>query len=215
LAAAKDEGKLVASDALNASEQKLAAAHQALLHTRGLQLDFKAAPQPPPPPSWIEPLLRALAEIAPIVKFMFWGGLALGAALILWFVAREVWETRLKRKPATAAPADWRPEPEAARALLEEADRLAAAGRFGEAIHLLLFRSIDDIAGRRPGLVRPALTSRDIARLDQMPPPARSAFARIAERVEHSFFGGRPANSEDFAKARGDYEAFAFSEGWS
>jgi hypothetical protein len=206
---------VVASDAFNASEQKLAAAHQALLHTRGLQLDFKAAPQPPPPPAWIEDVLRALGAIAPIFKFVFWGGLALGAALILWFVAREIWETRLKRKSAPVAPTDWRPEPEAARALLEEADRLAAAGRFGEAIHLLLFRSIDDIAGRRPGLVRPALTSRDIARLDQMPPPARSAFARIAERVEHSFFGGRPVGSEDFAQARGDYETFAFSEGWS
>ncbi|WP_372782833.1 DUF4129 domain-containing protein [Phenylobacterium sp.] len=205
----------MASDAFNASEQKLAAAHQALLHTRGLQLDFKAAPPPPPTPSWVGDVLRAIGDLAPIFKFVFWGGLALGAALILWFIGREIWETRRRKRPPTVAPADWRPEPEAARALLEEADRLAAAGRFGEAIHLLLFRSIDDIAGRRPGLVRPAFTSRDIARLDQMPPPARGAFARIAERVERSFFGGRPVGSEDFAEARGDYETFAFSEGWS
>jgi hypothetical protein len=204
----------VASDAFSASEGKLAAAHQALLHTRGLQLDFKSAPKPPPVPGWIEALLRVLGEFAPILKFVFWGGLALGAALIVWFVAREVLATRFA-KPQAAAPADWRPEPEAARALLEEADRLAAAGRFGEAIHLLLFRSIDDLSGRRPGLVRPAFTARDIAGLEQMPPPARSAFARIAERVERSFFGGRDAGAEDFAHARGDYEAFAFSEGWS
>jgi hypothetical protein len=204
----------VASDAFTASEGKLAAAHQALLHTRGLQLDFKTAPKPPPVPGWLEALLRFLGELAPILKFVFWGGLALGVALILWFVAREVMATRFK-KPAPAAPADWRPEPEAARALLEEADRLAAAGRFGEAIHILLFRSIDDLAGRRPGLIRPALTSRDIAGLEQMPAPARNAFARIAERVERSFFGGREAGQDDFAHARGDYETFAFSEGWS
>jgi hypothetical protein len=204
----------VASDAFTASERKLAAAHQALLQTRGLQLDFKAAPKPPPAPAWMEDVIRFLGELAPILKFIFWGGLVIGAALILWFVARELMATRFK-KDAVVAPADWRPEPEQARALLEEADQLAAAGRFGEAIHILLFRSIDDLAGRRPGLIRPALTSRDIAGLEQMPAPARTAFARIAERVERSFFGGRPAGPDDFARARGDYETFAFSEGWS
>jgi hypothetical protein len=204
----------VASDAFTASEQKLAAAHQALLHAKGLQLDFKAAPPPPPPPAWLESLFQALGELAPILKFLFWGGLVVAAALIVWFVANEMLAARRRTSPV-APPADWRPEPERARALLEEADRLAAAGRFGEAIHILLFRSIDDLTGRRPGLIRPALTSRDIAGLDQMPPPARSAFARIAERVERSFFGGRPVGPEDFAHARGDYETFAFSEGWS
>jgi hypothetical protein len=205
----------VAADAFNASEQRLAAAHEALLHTRGLQLDFSAAPRAPPPPGWIAELFRALGEFAPIFRFVFWGGLVLAAALLVWFVAREVLATRFRRRAEAPAPAGWRPEPDQARALLEEADRLATAGRFAEAIHLLLFRSIDDICGRRPGLVRPSLTSRDIAGLDQMPPPARDAFARIAERVERSFFGGRPAGSEDFAAARGDYESFAFSEGWS
>ena len=204
----------MASDAFTASERKLATAHQALLHTRGLQLDFKAAPPPPPVPGWVGAVLRFLIEFAPVLKFLFWGGLAVGVALLAWFIVGEVMATR-RRTSEAAAHADWRPEPERARALLEEADRLATAGRFGEAIHLLLFRSIDDLIGRRPGLIRPAFTSRDIARLDQMPVPARSAFARIAERVERSFFGGRPVGSEDFAQARGDYEAFAFSEGWS
>ena len=205
----------MASDAYIASEQKLAAAHKALLNTRGLQFDFTAAPKPPPTPAWVDDIVRFLDELAPILKYVFWGGLAVGAALIVWFVAREVLATRRGKTRAEAPPADWRPEPGKARALLEEADRLAAEGRFGEAIHILLFRSIDDLAGRRPGLVRPALTSRDIAGLEQMPGPARSAFARIAERVERSFFGGRPVDREDFAHARGDYETFAFSEGWS
>jgi hypothetical protein len=210
----RSTGGWVASDAFTASERKLAAAHRALTHTRGLQLDFQAAPPAPTIPPWLDALIRGLGQLAPVFSFLFWGGLALGAILIVVFVAREVWALRA-RKTTVAPPADWRPEPAMARALLEEADRLAAAGRYGEAIHILLFRSIDDLAGRRPGLIRPALTSRDIARLDQMPAPARSAFARIAERVERSFFGGRPAGSEDFAGARGDYEAFAFSEGWS
>jgi hypothetical protein len=205
---------VAAADAYSASEGKLAAAHRALLHARGLQLDFKSAPKPPPVPPWVDALLHFLGEFGPVLRFVFWGGLALGAVLIVWLVAREIMATRFA-KDVPVAPADWRPEAGQARALLEEADRLAASGLFGEAMHILLFRSIDDLAGRRPGLVRPALTSRDIASLDQMPATARGAFARIAERVERTFFGGRPAGPEDFAQARGDYEAFAFSEGWS
>ncbi len=204
----------MASDAYTASEQKLAAAHQALLHTRGLQLDFTSAPKQPEPPSWLLAFFRALAELAPVLQYVFWGGIAVGVALIVWLAIREVIATRW-RKDVQPPVADWRPEPEKARALLEDADRLAAEGRFGDAIHLLLFRSIDDLAGRRPGLIRPALTSRDIADLEQMPAPARGAFGRIAERVERSVFGGRAMGPDDFSHARGDYETFAFSEGWS
>ena len=202
------------SNAADLAERKLVLAHDAMLRTKGLQFDFKAVPQPKPP-EWLDGLLRFLGELGPLVRFLFWGGLVIGAALIIWFVVREVLALRRRRRPEAVAPADWRPDAGAARALLDEADALAAAGRFGEAIHLLLFRSIDDIAGRRPGLLRPALTSRDIAALDQMPGEARSAFGRIAQEVERSFFGGRSVAADDFTRARRDYEVFAFSEGWS
>jgi hypothetical protein len=203
----------VTPDAFAASEDKLAAAHRAMLHTRGLQLGFKSVPAPPTP-GWLLKLLEALAGLGPVLQFVFWGGLAVGAVFIVWFVVREL-RGAPTRRAAAAASADWRPEPARARALLEEADGLAATGRFDEAIHLLLFRSIDDLAARRPGAIRPALTSRDISRLEGIPGAARDAFARIAGRVETSFFGGRPVRGDDFAAARGDYEAFAFSEGWS
>lgn len=205
----------MASGALSASEGKLAAAHKALLNTRGLQFDFKNAPAPPPPPEWLMELLKFLGQFGPVFRFIFWAGLALAGALFVWFVVREVIATRFPKKSEAEARVDWRPEPEQARALLEAADQLAGEGKFADAIRLLLFRSIDDLAGRRPGLVRPALTSRDIAALEQVPPVARSAFGRIARRVEMSFFGGRPTGPDDFAGARGDYEAFAFAEDWA
>jgi hypothetical protein len=204
----------VASGAGNVAEQKLALAHRALLQTRGLQFDFHTLKRPEPP-DWLTALLRGLAEFAPVFKYVFWGGLAVGVALIVWLFVRELLASRFGRRKAAAPAADWRPEPGQARALLEDADRLAADGRFDEAVHLLLFRSIDDITGRRPGLVRPALTSRDIASLDSMPAPARSAFGRIAEAVERSFFGGRTVGADEFALCRREYEAFAFSEGWA
>jgi hypothetical protein len=196
-----------------AAEQQLAAAHAVLRKTQGIQFDFGvAAPEAPPP--WAEALVRFLQLIGPLLKYVFWGGLAVGAALILYFIVRELVPERWFRKPTDKTVTDWRPEPAKARALLEDADALAASGRFEEAIHLLLFRSIDDLVARRPGVVKPALTSRDIAGLAVLPADARSAFSRLAAAVERSFFGGMPAGAEAFQAARNDYESFAFAEGW-
>jgi hypothetical protein len=209
------QGSEGVAQASRTAEQKLALAHQALLKTPGLQFDFGAPPPPEKPPGWIRPLLEFLASLGPVLQYVFWGGLAVGAGLIIYFIAREfVPETWLRKTRAERVVTDWRPEPGTARALLEDADGLAAAGRFEEAIHLLLFRSIDDLVARRPGAVRPALTSRDIASLEVLPGEARSAFARLAQAVERTFFGGRRADAEEFGRARKDYEAFAFAEGW-
>lgn len=200
-----------------AAERKLVLAHQALQRTSGLQLDFKGELPPAPPPSWLMKALQHLADfllaMAPIMKFVFWGGLIVAAGFIVWLVAREV--MGLRRKTAAATPVmDWRPDVETARHLLADADSLAAAGKFDEAIHLLLFRSIGDLSQRRPGAVKPSLTSRDIARIEAMPATPRDAFARIAAAAEQAVFAGRPMRDVDFRQCRRDYEAFAFPDGW-
>jgi hypothetical protein len=116
------------------------------------------------------------------------------------------------RRPSRSAQGDWRPEAAEARALLGEADRLAAEEAYGEAIHLLLFRSIADIAAKRPDAVRPALTSRDIVATAPLSAAGHQAFGLIAEVVELSFFGGRPPAREDFDRCRREYETFALAE---
>ena len=193
--------------------REFALAHQALLDTRGLQFSFATAPEYTPP-AWLKPLLEILAAMAPVLQYVFWGGLILGVLLLAYLLLGELLPDRLFRKSTSIIATDWRPEPATARALLDDADSLAAQGRFGEAIHLLLFRSIDDLAGRRPGVVRPALTSRDIANLDVLPSQPRAAFTRLAQAVERAFFGGQPVGAEVFDAARRDYEAFAFDAGW-
>ncbi|MBL8553660.1 MAG: DUF4129 domain-containing protein [Phenylobacterium sp.] len=204
----------MASVEAGTAEQKLAAAHKALLETRGLQFDFAGAKVDAPArlPQW---LLDFFEASGPVLVPVFWGGVIAGGLLILYFILREtVPESWLRGKRTVTATTDWRPEPEKARALLDDADTLAAAGRFEEAIHMLLYRSIDDLVARRPGHVRPALTSRDLAALSVLPPSAREAFARLAQAVERTFFGGRAAGADEFGAARADYEAFAFAEGW-
>lgn len=202
-----------------AAVDQLARAHARLLQDSSLQFGFPTVPPPPPPPSWLKSLLQFLDGIAPALQWVFWGGLALALAAVLFFIAREMiqlrWPSR-RRKPAPAPAApEWRPEPARARALLEDADRLAQQGRFAEAAHLLLHRSIEDIQGRRPRAIAPALTARDIAGLDSLPPAARGPFGLIAQVVERSFFGGHPVDAAAFADCRGAYEAFAFPEAWA
>ena len=204
-----------AAQAGQTAEQKLVLAHKALLKTPGLQFDFGAVPPPEKPPGWVRPLIEFLASLGPVLQYVFWGGLAVGAALIIYFIAREyVPDAWLRKTRVQRGVTDWKPEEGKARALLEDADALAAAGRFEEAIHLRLVRSIDDLVSRRPGAVRPALTSRDIAGLEVVPGDARAAFVQLAQAVERTFFGGRPADADEFGRARRDYEAFAFAEGW-
>ncbi|HUO11204.1 MAG TPA: hypothetical protein VMU37_00460 [Caulobacteraceae bacterium] len=200
----------------------LQAAHQRLLQDKSLQFQFTAAPpiKPPQIPPWLKALGDFLGAVSHLLGYVFWGFVALGVAVFLAFVAMEIartrWPERFKRKARpTPAPLDWRPDAVVARALLEDADRLAAEGRFAEAARLLLHRSIEDIEGRRPRLVRPAYTSREIAGLDDLPDAARATFGFIAEAVERSLFGGRDLDADGFAACRRAYEAFAFPGAWA
>jgi hypothetical protein len=200
----------------------VARAHARLLNDKALQFDFAAIPPPPPVPGWLIALGRFLSEIAPLLRWVIYGGIALGVLLLAAFIARELlaqtypqWFRPKVLKDGPARPAAWKPDLTRAKVLLEDADRLAAEGRYAEAAHLLLFRTVDDIDGRRPHLVRPALTSRDIADLAALPEAARAAFRIIARVVERSFFGGRAVDAAGFAECRGAYEAFIAPDVWA
>jgi len=198
---------------------RVAAAHQALLREPGLQFEFEAEPPPPELPDWLRAFFEFLGGFQPVFEVLFWAAIALLVGLILYFVVREL--LRYYRKEAsggnTAADVvpDWRPPVARARALLGDADRLAAEGRYAEAIHLLLFRSIEEIDAKRPHAVKPALTSRDILDLQALPSVARQSLSRLVTAVEWSFFGGRAVDAADFSACRRAYEEFAFPEAWA
>ena len=210
------------------SQEALRAAQDRLMRDPSLQFSFDQAAKPPPPthlPHWLEAVLRAIGNflvwIGQGLGWVFVAGLVAALLIVLAFIVREIiranWPDLLKKKPGKAKPGivDWRPEAAAARALLDDADRLAAAGRYAEAARLLLHRSIEEIEGRRPRLVRPALTSREISGLDDIPEAARNTFSAIAGVVERSFFGGRDVDAAGFAECRRTYEAFAFPGAWA
>ena len=194
---------------------RFAEAHRELLADPSIQFTFTSY-VPPKIPSWLPRLVEFLTS--PLARYIFWGAVALLAVILGLLIVRRLAGFRWPWKRGSAGNEEqsenWRPEAAPARALLREADALAAQGHFDEAAHLLLFRSIEDIEARRPRLVRPALTSRDIAQAPEIPSAAQNAFEAIVMTVERSLFGGHRISKPDWQECRSAYERFAFAEAW-
>ncbi|WP_245277832.1 DUF4129 domain-containing protein [Mesorhizobium sp. L48C026A00] len=201
-----------------AEAEWLARAHEQLISDKSIQFDLPAYVSPQPP-DWLKPLLDLLSSLGPYMIYLFWGAVLSGVAIILLLVFLEMkgiaWRLPWQRaRRETDAEEAWRPDAGAAQILLSEADALAARGDYDEAVHLLLRRSVADIAGRLPDFLRPSLTARDIAAAASVPAKARAAFAEIARIVEAALFARRPVGAEGWRQARGAYERFVFRDAW-
>jgi hypothetical protein len=200
----------------------IAAAQARLLHDSSIQFRFDAAPPPPQAPPWLVALLKAIGQalhgLAEPLGYLLWALLIGGVLSILVYLGRDLLAppklSAAKTLGALDKEAAWRPDRAVARALLEDADRLAAAGQFTDAAHVLLFRSIEDVRSRAPHLIAPSLTSRDIACLPEIPAAPRSAFNTISDVVEQAVFGRRPVDAPGWIACRDAYAAFAFPDGW-
>lgn len=191
-------------------------AWRGLLAHHDIQFDFPNSPAIAPQPLWLRHLLQFLQNHA---QWFRWGGwILLGAVMLTigYFLVRHLMQRGFGQAdnfPLRPMPA-WQPTAEQARLLLQDADALAAQGRFEDAAHLLLLFAIQEIGDRRPGLVLPALTSREIATLDALSPQARQIFSHIALVVERCLFGGRILSADDYAEVRRTFERFTLPHAW-
>lgn len=193
-------------------------AHEKLTGDSSFEFEYTELPKPKVRPRSENAFFKFLGELimalGPILKVMFYG-LVVGIVLyIAYLVISEA--VKLKRahvpKEKISAPVipAYQPRAEDAQIILDDVDRLAAQGRFDEAVHTLLLRSIQDIRKNRPKSVPRALTSREISVLDILSLKAQQAFKQIGDRVEISYFGGAPLDEEAFKLSRKAYEDFAF-----
>ena len=195
------------------SDDEIQTAYRAVKRNEDYQYEL-ADPIPRKPPSaferWVGRVFEAIFKVlAPILQIAFYlgiGALILGA---VYLFGRAVYETRFAKPIVKKAEEPeiplYQPAEAQARILLDEVDKLAAEGRYGEAVHTLLFRSIQDIDRNRPNVVRRSLTSREIGRLSVLTPEARTAFSTIAGVSELAYFGGVPVNEDGFQTARNAY----------
>lgn len=164
----------------------------------------------------IEPL-----RIPPwLAEILFWGLLAVVAAFVLFFLAglafdllrnRDVFK-RNRDRSAEAAPRIEMPSV-GRRAVdhrtLAEADRLAAQGRFSEAIHLLLLVALERLHRELGPRIAAAMTGREVLRLPALPGGTTEPLARMVQLSEINHFGGRHAAEPDYHRCRADFLRFS------
>ncbi len=180
-------------------------------------------PEPPREPSWLEKMLNEvfgflgdlfapighlLAGSWPVLQWILLGALI---AFVLYLIFNLIGPLAKRNRDPLAAgeEPEWTPDRTESLALLEDADRLAAEGLYDEATHLLLKRSVGQIAAARPDWVEPSSTARELAALPALSESARRAFGTIAERVERSLFALRSLDAADWEAARAAYADFA------
>jgi hypothetical protein len=115
---------------------------------------------------------------------------------------------RRREEPADAGPG-LMGEAEAIQAepQFEDAARLAAEGRYAEAVHALLLAAIRHFAQRARVTIEPSRTSRELVRTLPLGPDVREAFAELVRTVELSLFGGAPVAAEDYEKSLARFRA--------
>jgi len=142
--------------------------------------------------------------------------LGIGLLLVLWYVgkavvdiarptgaavAKEATET-VKSQPLTTDEPQSLPE-------LEEIMRLARAGNFEAAIHLLLLQGLRQLVRLTGAVVALSLTSREILRRPGLPEGAGRDLATLVDAVEISRFGGRTAGATLFETCLASYRRLA------
>jgi hypothetical protein len=152
----------------------------------GLRRRVDAPPAPAPSP---------LAGVAGATVWVLAG---VGALLVLLWLLRDL--LGLGARPTRAA-VDARPDDATVRAVvaapLRDAEALAADGKFGEAIHILLLRTLAALVERSQRRIPPSLTSREIIAAAHLRADADAALRGLVSAVEVSHFGGQePAAAE-------------------
>lgn len=153
------------------------------------------------PPPVLMPALGALAPLATLVLYVL---VAAAVLLILSWIVLEAVSRRRGRGPEPGAkpePGEEAGEAPESKAVLDDASRLAAEGRYGEAIHVLLLVAIRQLAERSRVTLPPSRTSRELVRLLPLGGESRETFADLVRSVELSLFGGVAAGPEDYERS--------------
>jgi hypothetical protein len=138
---------------------------------------------------------------------LFWILLCVLAVLLVVWLASE-WQGREKNADPSVARANAPPAPSMPLIPLDDIEALAAAGRFADAIHLLLLRTIGALTKASASLPL-SLTSREILAAVPFRPGAREVLAGLVDVVEVSLFGGRPVGEADYVDCRARFDRFA------
>lgn len=147
-----------------------------------------------------------LPEIAIVIFWVVAGVfiLVLVVALVRAFLGRD----RTPKEKKAAAPAARGAASAVPAIAFDDADRLAQEGRYAEAIHVLLLRTLASLAERGTGLAD-SWTSREVVRDAPLAAEARGMLSGIVDAVEVSRFGFVVPDAAAYAECRARFERLA------
>lgn len=146
-----------------------------------------------------------------IVNLLMWGALIVGTVLLAFWIGAELLAFGADNA-ALADEAPVAPEGPDLRVIerpLGDAEELAARGEYGEAIHTLLLRTLQELVRSAEVRVSAAMTSREILGRVPLAADARDALAGLITAVEITHFGDDPATAADYERCRAQFQRFA------
>ena len=148
--------------------------------------------------------------LSDLASMLLWGLVAVGAIVIGATIYRQAaGYTGDDEAPAR----DRKVTDEQLAAVVErprdDADELAAQGRFADAIHTLLLRTLHELASQHLVRVTPSMTSREILARVALQGEARAALAGLIVAVEQTWFGDEVPSADDYQRCRAQFDRFA------
>jgi hypothetical protein len=146
-------------------------------------------------------------DLGPLPTVIAIGLILILLVMVVAWLRSGGWQRLLE--PGTSAPEEEVPAAtrrEHLRERLTDADRLAAAGDWAAAIHILLLTSIDLLRRRVGQAIPAAMTARELVGRAQVPDPSREDFAALVSASELCHFGGRSADRSLYDRCRVHYE---------
>jgi hypothetical protein len=173
------------------------------IRRHGIQADM---PVPAPrASSWLDWLKFDIS--ADTGRILLWGAVILGVAVTIWSLRDSLPAfSRSRRIKAGELPSGLSDPSARMEEAQLEADDLARRGQYGEAMHVLLLKSLAEIRLRLGTSFAVSLTSREILRKVSLPQSGSGALGAIVQSVEQTYFGGRPAGREDYLGCRQEFE---------
>jgi hypothetical protein len=142
-----------------------------------------------------------------LIRLMLWGAVIVGIVVIVRSLRDSLPVISRSRKiiapeqaPTAMAQSNRMDEAQL------EADDLARQGHYGEAMHVLLLKGLNEIRRQLGISFAVSLTSREILRRVQLSDVGRQSLSAIIRSVELTYFGGEDAGQSDYSDCRSNFE---------
>jgi hypothetical protein len=173
----------------------------------GLQTEMPSETETTPAANWFD------FHLSPeLVQLVLWGIVIAGVVVVVWSLRDSLPVLSRSRKivardltPPFTAQTNRMDEAQV------EADDLARQGYYGEAMHVLLLKSLNELRRQLGISFAVSLTSREILRRVDLPDIGHRSLTAIIASVERTYFGGQPAGQSDYSDCRSNFDNLRYS----